>query len=199
MEDTGAQHPRSPSVTRTLQAVGEGDRAAAETLLAQVYDELHRLAHAKLAHGPARRTLQTTALVHEAFLRMVGREPEGYENRKHFFFAAARAMHDILVEDARKKSGPKAGGGRARLDLGSLNLAIDSPPEALLAVHEALKKLEAEDPDKHRIVMLRFFVGMNNDEAAEMMGMPLRTFERQWRFVRARLHQELSGQFEVEP
>lgn len=186
-------------ITRMLDAASVGDRTAAERLLAEVYEELRRLAHSKLSAGPSGRTLHTTALVHEAFIRMVGREPDGYENRRHFFFAAARAMHDILVEDARKKSGPKAGGGRARLDLDNLSIAIDSPPEALLALDEILKKLEEEDPEKHRIVMLRFFVGLSNEQAAAMMGMPLRTFERQWRFVRARLHQELSSRFEVSP
>lgn len=180
-------------LTQTLEAAGQGDRAAAESLLVQVYDELRRLAHARLADRPAARTLQTTALVHEAFVRLVGREPEGYANRAHFFFAAARAMRDILVEDARKKAGPKAGGGRNRVELDAVTFALDTPPETMLAVHEALARLEAEDTQQHQIVMLRFFAGLSAEQAAEAMGMPLRTFERKWRFVRARLHEALSA------
>jgi RNA polymerase sigma factor (TIGR02999 family) len=180
-------------LTRIIEAASAGQREAAESLLTQVYDELRRLAHAKLARGPAGRTLQTTALVHEAFVRLVGREPDGYANRAHFFFAAARAMRDILVEDARRKAGPKAGGGRRRLDIDAVTLAIDTPPETLLALQDVLSRLETEDPEKHEMVMLRFFAGLTSEQAADAMGVPLRTFERQWRFVRARLHQDLSS------
>ncbi len=189
MDPTTGHH----EFTRILEAVNSGDRDAAQRLLAQVYDELKKMASSRLARLPAGQTLQTTALVHEAFVRMVGREPEGFENRRHFFFAAARAMHDILVEDARRKAGPKAGGGRRKLDLDSLTLGIDAPPGELLALHDVLRRLEAEDVRKHQIVMLRFFAGLSNEQAAEAMDMPLRTFEREWRFIRAKLHKDLSG------
>lgn len=180
-------------LTRLLEAVKQGDRVAAESLLARVYDELRALARSRLGAVPPGQTLQTTALVHEAFVRMTGKNPDGFEDRRHFFFVAARAMRDILVEDARKKSGPKAGGGRKRLDLDGLTLGIDSPPEELLALHEVLQRLEVQDARKHQIVMLRFFAGLTNEQAAEAMEIPLRTFEREWRFVRAKLHRELSS------
>jgi RNA polymerase sigma factor (TIGR02999 family) len=189
MDATGEQN----DLTRLLEAVGAGDRVAAESLLARVYDELRALARSRLSHVPPGQTLQTTALVNEAFVRMTGRQPDGFENRRHFFFAAARAMHDILVEDARRKSGPKAGGGRRKLDIDGLTIGIDAPPEELLALHEVLARLEREDSRKHQIVMLRFFAGLTNEQAAETMGIPLRTFEREWRFVRAKLHKELSS------
>ncbi|QOI99904.1 MAG: RNA polymerase subunit sigma [Phycisphaeraceae bacterium] len=189
MHSSGSQD----RLTRIIDQATGGDRAAADTLLREVYGELHRLAHARLASGPPGRTLQTTALVHEAYVRLVGREPEGYANRAHFFFAAARAMRDILVEDARRKAGPKAGGGRSRVDLDAASFALDTPPETLLALHEVLTRLESEEPEHHRMVMLRFFAGLTIEQAAEAMGLPLRTFERTWRFVRAGLRARLMG------
>ena len=158
-----------------------------------MYDELRTLAKSWMAKTPPGQTLQPTALVHEAFMRLVGRDQEGWENRGHFFFAASRAMRDILVENARAKGRIKRGGDRRRVDLDNLSVAVDAPGDDLLALDEALKRMETEYPWEHRIVMLRFFAGMTNEETARAIDAPLRTIERDWRFARAWLHGVLNA------
>jgi len=136
--------------------------------------------------------LQATALVHEAYLRVVRSEDPGWEGRRHFFAAAARAMREILIERARKKASPKRGGGRKRVDLGDLAVAIEAPAQDMLALDEALVRLEREDSRRHQIVMLRFFAGLSLAETAEVLGVSVPTVERDWRYARAWLHKELT-------
>lgn len=178
-------------VTRLLQAAGQGDGQALADLLRVVYRELRQLAASWLARTPPGQTLQPTALVHEAFVRLVGRDKVDWQNRGHFFFAASRAMRDILVEQARSKARLKRGGNRQRVNLDNLVLAVDAPGDELLALDEALQRFEAEYPWEHRIVMLRFFGGMTNEETARALAVSLRTVERDWRFARAWLHETL--------
>ncbi len=179
--------------TRLLQAAARGDEHAAEELLPLVYGELRKLAQARLSKTPPGHTLTGTALVHEAYVRLVGHEDPGWDGRGHFFFAAARAMRDILVEHARAKSRLKRGGDRRRVDPDNLVLAIDAPPEDLLALDEALSRLSREHPRQHQVVMLRFFAGLAAEEAAERLGITSRTVERDWRFARASLYDALAG------
>jgi len=162
------------------------DREAAARLLPLVYGELRKLARAQMAKLPPGQTLQPTALVHEAYLRLLGKRDLNLENRRHFFFLAARAMRDILVEHARSKAGPRKGGGRRRVDLGDLEaICEESSADEVLAVNEALKELENTDPTKARVVELRYFTGMTAKEAAEILGLSERTLHRQWRFIKA--------------
>lgn len=181
------------TVTRLLARAAEGGPLAAEELVPLLYDELRRLAQQQLsAAGP--QTLQATALVNEVFVRLVGRETEGYANRAHFFFAAARAMRDILVEQARRKGALKRGGGGVREELGEREITLaEDAGEDVLALNEALGEFEAVDPEKARLVMLRYFAGLTMDEVAAATGTPLRTLEREWRFARAWLHARLTG------
>ena len=160
-------------------------------LLTLVYDQLHRLAQAHMTRLPPGQTLQTTELVHEAYLRLVGKAGLHLEGRKHFFFAAARAMRDILVERARSKAGPKRGGGRRRVVLDEGVALTEPPPDEVLALHEALADLEKEDPLKAQIVNLRYFAGMTMREAAAVLGLSERTAHRHWRFVKAWLRSRL--------
>jgi RNA polymerase sigma factor (TIGR02999 family) len=172
-------------VTHIIQAAQGGDQEAAAQLLPLVYAELRKLAHARMSRQGPGQTLDPTALVHEAYLRLVGKRGLPLESRKHFFFAAARAMRDILVERARSKAGPKRGGGRQRVELTDA-VAINEPPATeVLALHEALKELEKEDPLKAQIVNLRYFTGMNVDEIANVLGLSVRTVQRHWRFIKA--------------
>ena len=180
------------SVTQMLQAVNRGDAQAAADLLPLVYAELRKLADSWMANLAPGQTLQPTALVHEAFLRLVRAEDAGWENRRHFFFAAARAMRDILVEQARRKVSLKRGGDRRRVDVNNLVLAIEASAEDILALNEALDRLAREDSQKHQIVLLRFFAGFTFQETADVLDMPLRTVQRHWRYIRARLHKELA-------
>ncbi len=179
-------------ITRALQAVGRGDRQAAEDLLPLLYDELRRLAGSKLAHEPPGQTLQPTALVHEAYLRLVGTENPGWENRGHFFAAAAQAMRRILVEAARRKARPKRGGDRERVDLEDADMAIEPPGEDLVALDEALSRMEADDPRQGQIVNMRYFAGLTNEETATALGVSVSTVESEWRYIRRRLFNELS-------
>jgi RNA polymerase sigma factor (TIGR02999 family) len=178
-------------VSAILQAAREGDQAAAARLLPLVYDELRKLARARLAHLPPGQTLQPTALVHEAYLRLLGKADLHLESRKHFFFAAARAMRDILVEQARAKAGPKRGGNRQRVELNDAVADAGVPDEDVLAVNEALTELEKEDPLKAQIVHLRYFAGMNAKEAARVLDISERTLHRHWRFIKAWLQSRL--------
>ncbi len=180
-------------ITRMLHAAATGDHQAATDLLPVVYGELRALAAAYMDKTPVGQTLQPTALVHEAYLRLIGKGQHDWQDRGHFFFAAARAMRDILVEQARQKASLKRGGDRRRIDADKLVIAFDSPPDELLALNGALEVLERDDSRKHRLVMLRFFAGLTTEEAAEVIGISVRTAERDWRFVKAWLHKQLAG------
>ncbi len=181
------------SVTQVLRAVVRGDEQAASELLPLVYEELRKLARSWMAKLPPGQTLAATALVHEAFVRVLRVEDPGWDGRRHFFGAAARAMREILIEQARKKTSVKHGGGRRRVDTRNLVIAIETPAEDMLALDEALQHLEREDSRAHQVVMLRFFAGLNIAETAEMLGMSVPTIERSWRYARAWLHAELGS------
>jgi RNA polymerase sigma factor (TIGR02999 family) len=176
-------------VTRILSAIERGDAHAADRLLPLVYDELRQVAAQKLAQEKPGQTLDATALVHEAYLRLVG--DQHFQNRRHFFAAAAEAMRRILVENARRKRSRKRGGDRQRLEL------RDEPPvegergEPLLALDEALERLEARDPDKACLVKLRYFAGMTIEQAAETLAISVTTANRWWAYARAWLHEEI--------
>ena len=177
-------------VTELLQAAQAGDAAAAQRLMAVVYEQLHQIARARMAHLPPGQTLQPTALVHEAYLRLTDKSDVAWESRQHFFFAAARAMRDILVEQARRKAGP-ARCGRRRQELDEACVVVEPPAENVLAVHEALEELEKQDPLKAKIVLLRYFSGLTTAETAEVLGLAERTLDRQWRYLRAWLLKRL--------
>jgi RNA polymerase sigma factor (TIGR02999 family) len=181
-------------VTRLLTAVEQGEDQAASQLLPLVYDELRRLAAQKLAHENPGQTLSATALVHEAYLRLVGGDEEPHwGSRGHFFAAAAEAMRRILVEHARRKASRKRGGDRARADLDVGQLAAPELREDLLALDEALDQLAAADPEAARLVQLRYFAGLTLAEAAQVLGISARTADRLWAYARAWLHQVLEG------
>jgi RNA polymerase sigma factor (TIGR02999 family) len=167
-------------VTLILQAVGRGERQASTDLLPLVYDELRRLAAARMAREAAGHTLQATALVHEAWLRLVREEGQIWENRGHFFGAASEAMRRILIENARRKSRLKRGGDQERVDIADVDLADATPDEKLLLINEALRELEAENPERARVVVLKFFGGLTNKEVAEAIGIAERTVNRHW-------------------
>jgi RNA polymerase sigma factor (TIGR02999 family) len=187
--------PADQRVTLMLEAASRGDESAAAELLPLVYEELRRLARSWMARRGPGQTLQPTALVHEAYLRLLGGKPPGsdWESRRHFFFAASRAMRDILVEQARRKASIKRGGGRRRVDAEHAEPAFEEPVTDMLALDEALKRLERDDSRKYRIVLLRFFGGLSARETAGIMDISLRTVEREWRYIRARLYQELAA------
>ena len=182
---------RMHDVTRILNAIEHGDSKAASELLPLVYEELRRLAASKMAHESVGHTLQPTALVHEAWLRLVGANQSGWDNRAHFFGAAAESMRRILVEHARRKQSLKRGAGAERQELDESVLVMTVPPDELLAVHEALDKLAAEDKTAAELVKLRYFVGMTMEEAASALGMPKRTAENLWTYARVWLHREI--------
>jgi RNA polymerase sigma factor (TIGR02999 family) len=165
----------------------------ATRLQATLYAELRKLARARMARMPAGSTLQPTALVHEAYLRLAGKDGLHLEDRRHFFFAAARAMRDILVENARRKSRSRRGGGRRRVELDEDAVAYDPHPADVLAVSEALDELEKEDPLLAQVVSLRYFAGMTVEEAAEVLGISESTLHRHWRFASALLKSRLGG------
>jgi RNA polymerase sigma factor (TIGR02999 family) len=179
-------------VTRILSAIEGGDPQAAGQLWPLVYDELRRLAAQKLSHEKAGQTLQATALVHEAYLRLVGpQEPRSFRDRGHFFAAAAAAMRRILIDNARRKQTQKRGGGLHRQPLEAV--AAPEPDEELLALDEALQKLAAADPLKARLVELRYFAGLTGEQAAEVLGISPTTADRHWAYVRAWLQTEVRG------
>ncbi len=181
-------------ITRILSEMERGDPHAASQLLPLVYEELRRLAAQKLAHEPPGQTLQPTALVHEAYLRLVGTgEEQPWAGRGHFFAAAAEAMRRILVENARRKRTLKHGGGRARHDLDNDVLAAPEPAEDLVALDGALTKLAAADPQAAQLVQLRYFAGLPLPEVAELLGISPRSADRLWAYARAWLHRELGG------
>ena len=182
-------------VTRILDAIQQGDPKATEELLPLVYEELRKLAAHKMANEAPGQTLQPTALVHEAWLRLTGNENQEWNGRGHFFAAAAEAMRRILVENARRKQRVKHGGAMQRIDLTTLDVAIITHDEHLLAVNEALDKLAARDPLGAELIKLRFFAGLSNVDAARMLGIPERTAKRTWAYARAWLYEELKNTF----
>jgi RNA polymerase sigma factor (TIGR02999 family) len=173
-------------VTHILQAIDRGEPQAAEQLLPLVYDELRRLARARMGYERAGQTLQATALVHEAYLRLVhNQSAHDWQNRRHFFAAAAEAMRRILIEKARRRDRLRHGGGRDRVELDEADLAIEEPHEDLLALDEALQELERTDPRKAELVKLRYFAGLDEAEAAAALGISRPTASRWWTFAKA--------------
>jgi RNA polymerase sigma factor (TIGR02999 family) len=181
-------------VTQILEAVGNGDEQAAEKLLPLVYDALRRLAAARMASEAPGNTLQPTALVHEAWLQLVGPGPVPWNSRGHFFGAAAEAMRRILLQRARKKGRLRRGGGLQRVDLDEVTLATHDQDDVILAVNEALEKLEVESPQKAQIVKLRYFGGLGHAEIAEVLGVSEPTVRRHWAYARSWLYAELRPQ-----
>jgi RNA polymerase sigma factor (TIGR02999 family) len=181
-------------VTRVLEAAAQGDRRAAGELLPLVYEELRKLAAQRLAQEKPGQTLQGTALVHEAYLRLVDTDKaQHWNSRGHFFAAAAEAMRRILVDGARHKQSLKGGGGRQRLGLDGIELAAGAPSPDVLALDEALEKLAREHPRKAELVKLRYFAGLTNDEAAEALGVSPSTVDNDWAYARSWLRVELGG------
>ncbi len=181
-------------VTRILSAIDQGDPRATEQLLPLVYDELRRIAAAKLGHERSGQTLQATALVHEAYLRLQdGEKALAWNSRGHFFAAAAEAMRRILVERARHKQSLKAGGGRRREELPDIEMADAGPRLDVLALHEALTKLEQQDQRRAELVKLRFFAGLTIAEAAQALGISESTADNDWAYARSWLRVEMEG------
>jgi len=179
-------------VSELLSAIESGDPTAPDQLLPLVYDELRRLAARNLARERPGQTLQPTALVHEAYVRLVGGEsPAGYRDRGHFFAAAAGAMRRILIEQARRKRTQKRGGGMARAPLE--DVAVPEPSDDLLALDEALEKLTALDPRKAKVVELKYFAGLTGDEVAAVLGVSPSAIDRDWAYARAWLQTEMEG------
>jgi RNA polymerase sigma factor (TIGR02999 family) len=180
-------------VTRILTAIDRGDTRATAELLPLVYQELKRVAAQRLAREAPGQTLQATALVHEAYLRLVDANT-GWQNRGHFFAAAAEAMRRILIENARRKHALKHGGGQKRIELDDVALAaVGAPVEDVIALDEALGRLANENPDVARLVQLRFFAGLGEEEAAAVLGISRATASRQWAYARAWLHDAIAG------
>ena len=183
-----------PEITQILQAVGRGDMQASGTLLPLVYDDLRRHAMVQMAHEAAGQTLQPTALLHEAWLRLVGKGDRQWQNRAHFFGAAAEAMRRILIENARRKSRLKRGGGQLRVDIEQIELAETSPDEKVLLINDALERLQKQDPEKALVVVLKFFGGRTNQEVAASLEVTERTVERQWAYAKAWLFHSIRTQ-----
>jgi RNA polymerase sigma factor (TIGR02999 family) len=179
-------------VTRILNAIERGDAKATDELLPLVYEELRWLAAQKLSHEPPGQTLQATALVHEVYLRLVGDAPQSWENRGHFFAAAAEAMRRILVDRARSRKCMKRGAGIQRLDLNDAVVAVEASPEGLIAVDEALARLDKEDAEAAQLVKLAYFGGLSLEQAAEVLGMSCRSAYRHWAFARAWLYKAIA-------
>jgi RNA polymerase sigma factor (TIGR02999 family) len=180
-------------VTQILNAIERGDARATDELLPLVYEELRLLATQKLSHEAPGQTLQATALVHEAYLRLIGEEPQSWQNRGHFFAAAAEAMRRILVDHARHKQARKCGGGRARVALEDADVADPATPEEIMALDDALARFAAEDPQAAEIVKLRVFAGLSTEQAAQALGVSRATAYRQWTYARAWLRSEIRG------
>jgi RNA polymerase sigma factor (TIGR02999 family) len=190
MADSGEQ--AETPLTAVLAAASAGDRKAASELLPLVYDALRTLARSRLAHGPRGATLQPTALVHEAYIKLVGSADPGWDGRAHFFGAAAQAMRNILVDQARRKSSLKRGGNAKRVD--DAELIFEGPSDDILALDEALSELEQQDERKARIVMLHYFGGLTLEETAAALKISVPTVQREWRFTRSLLFSRLGGE-----
>ena len=184
-------------VTRVLERAQKGDPRAAAELLPLVYDELRRLAAAKMAHERPDQTLQPTALVHEAWLRLAGKENPEWNGRAHYFGAAAEAMRRILIENARRKGAARHGGGQVRLDIQEIEIGAPAKDDELLAVSEALDKLAAQDRQKAELVKLRYFAGLTTQETAQVLGISVPTADRWWNYSRAWLFEEIEQQRKV--
>jgi RNA polymerase sigma factor (TIGR02999 family) len=185
---------RMSDVTQILERIQEGDPAAAEQLLPLVYDELRKLAGLKMAQEKPGQTIQATALVHEAYLRVVGIEnDQSWDSRRHFFAAAAEAMRRILIDNARRKQSQKGGGGLKRRALDGVEMTLGEPADGLLELDDALTKLEDENRPAAELAKLRLFAGLTVDEAADSLGISRRTGFRLWTYARAFLQAELSG------
>lgn len=184
-------------VTLILHAIRRGEGGSSKDLLPVVYEELRRLAVARMSQEAAGQTLQATALVHEAWLRLVHDGDRTWQNRAHFFGAAAEAMRRILIENARRKSRLKRGGDLVRVDLEDVDLVDTTPDEKILLINDALEQMEASDPEKARVVVMKFFGGMTNQEVAENLGVTERTVERHWAFAKAWLYQTIQSQSET--
>ena len=180
-------------VTVILDAIQKGNSKAAEELLPLVYDELRKLAAFKLSQQPPGQTLQPTALVHEVYLRLLGNGNHSWQDRKHFFAAAAEAMRHLLVDRARRKAAARHGGGWQRIDLDNVVIASSTSDENILLISEALEKLAAHDPTSAELVKLRFFGGLTFSQAAEVMGISERTAQRFWAYARAWLFREIKN------
>lgn len=181
-------------VTRILSAIQNGNAQAAKELLPLVYEELRRLAASKMAQEAPGQTLQPTALVHEAWLRLGGHENQAWNGRPHFFGAAAEAMRRILIDNARRKRALRHGGGQQRMDVHEVEIAVGVMDDELLAVNEALERFAAQDKQKAELVKLRYFTGLTIDEAAEILGVSAPTAKRWWAYARAWLHKEIEDQ-----
>jgi len=180
-------------VTRILNAIERGEAQATDELLPLVYEELRLLAAQKLSHEPPGQTLQATALVHEAYLRLVGDAPQSWENRGHFFAAASEAMRRILVDRARSKKTAKRGGGTCRVDLNDALATVEASPAGLLALDEALTRLGEQDAQAAQLVKLAYFGGLSLEQAAEVLGISSRSVYRHWAFARAWLYKAVVG------
>jgi RNA polymerase sigma factor (TIGR02999 family) len=180
-------------ITLVLDAISRGEPQASDKLLPLVYNELRKLATVRMLQESAGHTLQPTALVHEAWLRLVGDTKQNWKGRAYFFAAAAEAMRRILVEHARRKARLKHGGGQERLNIEELDLADSAPDEKILLVDEALEHLERSNPERARVVVLKFFGGMTNKEVADTLGMGERSVDRHWVCAKAWLFQKLQG------
>ncbi len=185
--------PSHQEVTRLLMDAERGEALAAETLLPLVYAELRKLAEHRMAGERQDHTLQATALVHEAYLRLIGDSDLHWANRAHFFAAAAQAMRRILVEHARANLGPKRGGGRTKLPLDVVDLAVAADPAQILALDEAISRLEEEDPDAARVLRMRFYAGLSVQETADALNISPRTVKREWAFARIFLFRTLEN------
>jgi RNA polymerase sigma factor (TIGR02999 family) len=181
-------------VTHLLAGIQKGDPNATDKLFTLVYDELRRMAAARMAHEVPGQTLQPTALVHEAWLRLAGDASPKWQNRAHFFGAAAEAMRRILIDNARRKRALRHGGGQQRLNLDDLELSSQAEDDQLLALHEALDKLAARDKLKAELVKLRYFVGLTIPEAAEVLEISEPTAKRYWAYARAWLYREITAE-----
>ena len=179
-------------VTRILTAIEQGDAKAADGLLPLVYEELRRLAAQKMSHERPGQTLQATALVHEAYIRLVGALNQNWSGRGHFFAAAAESMRRILIENARRKQRRKRGGDRQRIDMDDAEVTIEGPSTDIIALDEALSKLTKEDRTVAELVKLRYFAGLNLGQAANILGISQRSADRYWAYARAWLYQEIS-------
>ena len=190
----GANNPQGMSeATQLLYAIESGDPKAAEQLLPLVYQELRRLAASRMAHEAAGQTLQPTALVHEAWLRLAGNEAATFQNRGHFFAAAAEAMRRILIERARRRQSVRHGGGQQRVELDQVELAFPGNDDQLLAVDEALEQLAAAHPIEAQVVKLRYFVGLTHEETADALGISVRTAKNYWAYSRAWLFHAITA------
>jgi len=180
-------------VPEVVEAVARGEKQAAAELLPLLYKELRRLAVSRMAKLPPGNTLQPTALVHDAYLRLVGDQDPGWDGRGHFFASAAEAMRQLLVEQARRKAAVKHGGGKRRVDVDNVEIGVDQRIGEILAIDQAIDRLRVNDPRKADIVLHRYFAGLSREETAAVIGVSVRTIDREWRSIVARLHRELHG------